>query len=92
MVSLYVRCARVDLHWQSIASKGGSSHKRYCSANVQLTRARSLQGLSLLQPITLRDVNGKPDELLAVEDQRVAELAMLTEAAWEEIESGGTFN
>jgi hypothetical protein len=81
----------VDLHWQSITSKDGSSHKRYCSANVQLTRARSLQGLSLLQPVTLIDLNGKPDKLLAIEDQRIAELATLTEAAWEKIELGAAF-
>jgi hypothetical protein len=51
---------------------------RYCSANVQLTKAQPLQGLSLLQPLTLSDLSGKPDKLLAVEDLRIAELAMST--------------
>jgi hypothetical protein len=54
---------------------------------VQLTRVRSLQDLSLLQPVTLRDLSGKPDKLLVVEDQRIAELAMSTEIAWKELES-----
>jgi hypothetical protein len=81
----------VDLHWQGVSSKDASSHRRYCSANVQLTRAQSLQGLSLLQPVTLSDLSGKPDKLLAVEDLRIAELAMSTEAAWQEIESRAGF-
>ena len=72
-------------------NKDASSHRRYCSAKVQLTRARSLQGLSLLQPVTLADLNGKPDKLLAVEDRRIAELATSTGAAWKEIESKAGF-
>jgi hypothetical protein len=81
----------VDLHLLSTSNKDASSHRRYCSANVQLTRARSLQGLSLLQPVTLADFSGKPDKLLAVEDRRIAELATSTEAAWKEIESKAGF-
>jgi hypothetical protein len=81
----------VDLHWENISSKDGPSHKRYCSSYVQLTRTRSLQGLSLLQPVTLKDLSGKPDKLLVVEDQRIAELAMLTETAWKQIESSPRF-
>src|SRR5438046_10549089 len=82
----------VDLHWHNISSKDGSSHKRYCSSYVQLTRTRYLQGLSLLQPVTLKDLSGKPDKLLQViEDQCIAELAMLTETAWKQIESSSRF-
>jgi ATP-dependent exoDNAse (exonuclease V) alpha subunit len=73
----------LDLHRQSISSKDGSSHMRYCSCYVQLTRVRSLQSLFLLQPVTLNDVNGKPNKLLLVEDQRIAQLATSTEIAWE---------
>ena len=69
----------LDLHRQSTSSKDGSSHKRYCSVYVQLTRVPSLQGLSLLQPVTLGDLSGKPDKLLVVEDQRIAQLAISTE-------------
>lgn len=77
----------LDLHRQSISSRDRSSHKRYCSCYVQLSRVRSLQDLYLLQPVTLEDLNGKPDKLLVVEDQRIAQLAMSTEIAWEQIES-----
>ena len=76
----------LDLHRKSTSSKDGSSHKRYCSVYVQLTRVRSLQDLSLLQPITLNDVNAKPDKRLIVEDQRISQLAMSTEVAWGQIE------
>ena len=81
----------VDLCWQNISSKDGSSHKRYCSSYVQLTRMQSLQGLSLLQLVTLKDLSSKLDKLLVVEDQRIAELAMLMETAWKLIESSPTF-
>ena len=81
----------LDLHRQNTSSKDGSSHKRYCSSYVQLTRVRSLQDLFLLQPVTLKDLSGKPDKLLVVEDQRIAQLAMSTEIAWEQIESSAEF-
>ena len=81
----------LDLHRQNITSKDGSSHKRYCSSYVQLTRVRSLQDLFLLQPVTLKDLNGKPDKLLVLEDQRIAQLTMSTEIAWEQIESSAEF-
>jgi hypothetical protein len=35
----------------------------------------------------LKDVNGKPDKLLVVEDQRIAQSAMSTDTAWEQIET-----
>jgi hypothetical protein len=81
----------LDLHRQNTGSKDGSSHKKYCSGYVQLTRVRSKQDLFLLQPITLADVNGKPDRLLMVEDQRIAQLATSTEIAWEQIELSAEF-
>jgi hypothetical protein len=39
----------------------------------------------------LKDLDGKPDKLLMVEDQRIAQLAMSTEIAWEQIESNPEF-
>jgi hypothetical protein len=78
----------VDLHWQNISGKDGTSHKRYCSCYVQLTRTRSLQGLSLLQPVILKDLSAKPDKLLVVEDQCITELVKLT---WKQIESSAGF-
>ena len=81
----------LDLHRQNVNSKDGSSHKRYCSVYVQLTRVRSLQDLSLLQRVTLADLNAKPDKLLVLEDQRLGELAKSTEIKWDHIESSGEF-
>lgn len=81
----------LDLHQQSTGNKDGSTHKRYCSCYVQLSRVRSLQGLFLLQPVTLKDLNNKPDKLLVLEDQRIAQLAISTEIAWEQVESSDEF-
>jgi hypothetical protein len=50
-----------------------------------------LQGLYLLQPVTLSDLNGKPDKLLVQEDERIAQLARSTEIAWEQIEATAEF-
>ena len=80
----------LDLHQQSI-SKNKTSYKRYCSSYVQLSRVKSLQGLSLLQPVTLKDLNGKPDKLLMLEDQRIAQLAITTDDAWRQMESSYEF-
>jgi hypothetical protein len=77
----------LDLHRQCNSSNRASSHRRYCSIYVQLSRVRSLQGLSLLQPITIDDLNCKPDSLLRVEDERIALLEKRTDVAWTVIES-----
>jgi hypothetical protein len=84
----------VDLHRRDHNSKDSVSHnkhKRYCSAIVQLSRVKSLQGLHLLQPVTLSDLNAKPDKLLVQEDERIAQLASSTEIAWELIEATDNF-
>ncbi|KAN0074929.1 hypothetical protein V8E54_007540 [Elaphomyces granulatus] len=82
----------VDLHRQDKTSKDSANkHKRYCSVYVQLSRVKSLQGLYLLQPVTLSDLNGKPDKLLVQEDERIAQLARSTEIAWEQIEATAKF-
>jgi len=39
----------------------------------------------------LTDLKNKPDKLLVVEDQRIADLARSTEIAWEQIESTDGF-
>jgi hypothetical protein len=77
----------VDLHRRDNNRKDSVSHKRYCSVYVQLSRVKSLQGLHLLQPVTLNDLNGKPDKLLVQEDERIAQLARSTEIAWKLIEA-----
>src|SRR5947207_14063495 len=47
--------------------------------------------LYLLLTLLYADLSSKSDKLLVVEDQRIAELAMLTETAWKQIESSPTF-
>ena len=63
----------------------------YCSYYVQLSRTRSLQGLALVQAVTLEDLSAKPDKLLILEDQRVEQLAKSTDIAWAQIESSPGF-
>jgi hypothetical protein len=76
----------VDLHRQNANTRDGSSHQRNCSIYVQLSRTRSLQGLSLLEPVTLNDLNSKPNDLLLIEDRRITQLAMSTDIAWKLVE------
>jgi hypothetical protein len=77
----------VDLHRKS----SGASHKRYTSVYVQLSRARSLEGLSLLQNVTLGDLQGRIDPELVTENRRLAKLAYSTDFAWKQIESNPRF-
>ena len=81
----------LDLHRQNANPKTNSSHKIYCSCYVQLSRVRSLQDLFLLQPVTLSDLNCKPNKMLTVEDQRIAMLAAKTDLAWKTIEKSSDF-
>ena len=81
----------VDPHRQNKNSQDGSSHRTYCSNYVQLTRTRSGRGLSLLQPVTLADLTAKPDKLLVLEDERIAQLAKSTDIAWDQIGSSPGF-
>ena len=63
----------------------------YCSTYVQLSRVKSFQGLYLLRPVTLSDLNAKPDALLVQEDERIAQLAKATDTAWQKIEATDDF-
>ena len=49
---------------------------------VQLSRLRSLEGLHLLQSITMEDLQFRPDERLLVEMERLKGLERETIAAW----------
>ena len=55
-----------------------ASHKRYCSVYVQLTRLRSLEGLHLLQPLSLDDLGNQLHPKLQDEDHRLQRLADMT--------------
>jgi hypothetical protein len=83
----------LDLHRQNMNSnsKATSSHRIYCSCYVQLSRVRSLQDLFLLQPVSLADLNCKPNKMLTLEDERIATLASKTDLAWMAIEGGSDF-
>jgi hypothetical protein len=81
----------VDLHRSDNNKNKETRHKRYCSNYVQLTRTKSLQGLNLLQPVTLADLNVKPSPLLVQEDERLAKLATLTDIAWKAVEASDDY-
>ena len=64
------------------SARGQDAHKKYCSNYVQLSRLRSLEGLHLLQSITMEDLQFRPDERLIVEMERLKGLERETLAAW----------
>jgi hypothetical protein len=76
------RIAMLDLCQQSTACKNESTHKKYCSVYVQLTRLQSREGVRLLQPITLRDLNNKMNPELHNEDNRLQQIAAATMRLW----------
>ncbi len=42
-------------------STTGGSHRVFCSTYVQLSRLQSLDGVQLLQTISLKDIDNKPN-------------------------------
>jgi hypothetical protein len=64
------------------SARGQDAHKKYCSNYVQLSRLRSLEGLHLLQSITMEDLQFRPDERLLIEIQRLRGLERETIASW----------
>lgn len=64
------KSAVLDLRRRS-KKKIGENHKRFCSTYVQLSRLQSLEGISLLQPIELDDINNQPHHGLQAEDNRL---------------------
>ena len=72
------RKAVLDLSQRSQARGDNAKHKRYCSFYVQLSRLQSEEGVQLLQPLTLRDINYQMHPQLREEDRRLERLAALT--------------
>ena len=70
--------AALDLYQRYKARGEDALHKRYCSLNVQLSRLQSLEGLQLLQRLSLNDLDIKPHRLLCEEDYRLQQLADMT--------------
>jgi hypothetical protein len=64
------------------SARGQDAHKKYCSNYVQLSRLRSLEGLHLLQSITIEDLQFRPDERLLIEIERLRGLERETIASW----------
>jgi len=64
------------------AAKGQDHHKKYCSTYVQLSRLQSLDGLYLLQKISMDDLRFCPDDRLLSEMKRLRALERETMAAW----------
>jgi hypothetical protein len=81
----------VDLHRPGNNINKETRHKQYCSNYVQLSRTKSLQGLNLIQRVTLADLNVRPDKLLVQEDERLATLAVSTDIAWKVLEASYQF-
>ena len=55
-------------------AKGQDHHKKYCSTYVQLSRLRSLNGLYLLQKISMEDLQFRLDNWLLAEIERLHKL------------------
>ena len=53
-------------------------HKKYCLIYVQLSQLQSLDGLYLLQKITIEDLRFRPDDRLLAEMDRLAILEQAT--------------
>jgi hypothetical protein len=64
------------------SARGQDAHKKYCSNYVQLSRLRSLEGLHLLQSITMEDLQFRLDERLLIEIERLRGLERETIASW----------
>ena len=47
------------------------SHRLFCSTYVQLSRVQSLQGVSLLKPIQLSDINSTPHLTFFEKDKKL---------------------
>src|ERR1700735_1235676 len=64
------------------SAKGQSKHSKFCSRHVQLSRVESLEGLNLLEPIDMKDLQFRPHEGLLAEMERLHKLEEETMRAW----------
>ncbi len=71
------KSATLDLRRKTI-KKTAESHKRFCSIYVQLSRVQSLEGVSLLELISLEDINNHPHHELQTEDEQLQKLGDIT--------------
>lgn len=71
------KSAVLDLRRRS-KKKSIENHKRFCSTYVQLSRLQSLEGVSLLEPIQLDDINNQPHHELQFKDNQLEMLGKHT--------------
>ena len=64
------------------SARGQDGHKKYCLTYVQLSRLRSLDGLHLLQSITIEDLQFRLDERLFIGIEKLRGLERETIASW----------
>ena len=79
-----------DLHYLSRARRDDAIHKRYCSMVVQLSRPQSLEGLHLLELLSLYDLEYHPHPKLHEEDEHLQKLVDETMHLWTEADSDGS--
>lgn len=58
------------------------SHKSFCSTYVQLSRLQSLEGVQLLQTISLKDINNQPNPRLPQATTELDVLSRNTVDSW----------
>ncbi len=75
------RTAVLDLHKNTKSGDKGL-HKRFCSIYVQLSRLQTLDGVQLLQPITLDDIGSKPHPTLSEESLNLNDRSDRTLSLW----------
>jgi hypothetical protein len=67
------------------SAKGQSSHKKFCSMVVQVSRPQSLAGLYLLQKLDMKDLQFRPHDGLLTEMERLHKLEEETMRIWMDI-------
>ena len=74
--------AILDLKHDRAVKGQNSSHIKYCSTYVQLSRLHSLDRLHLLQKIDMNDIQFQPHPQLLIEMERLKVLEQKTILAW----------
>jgi hypothetical protein len=64
-------------------NRTGDSHRKYCSIYVQLSQLQSLEGLHILQPLKMTDLQHRPDPQLLDEIKQLRALERETIRAWQ---------
>ncbi len=71
------KSATLDLQCKTI-KKTAECHKRFCSIYVQISRVQSLERVSLLEPISLDDINNQSHYKLQTDGEQLQKLGDIT--------------